>query len=151
MKRILSVLCIISMLASGFSAISSNAAETDEPCTEVVDAEPSAWYFCYNNAYASNYNGNLCVSISTQATEKMAKIGLKDLTVQYSYDGSNWYNEWNAGDFLACDTNRYSLSNYIMALDRNGCYYRISCTHYAQKSFLNTQSVSNTSNAVWIG
>ena len=105
----------------------------------------------YYNTYVSNYNSSLCVSISTVATESVEKIGVKDLTVQYSYDGTNWYNEWNAGDFLAYDTNGYSLSNYIMALDRSGCYYRISCTHYAQKSFLNTQSVSGTSNAVWIG
>ncbi len=151
MKKFLSVLSITSLLVSGITGIPVRAAETENICEETTDTERASWYLSYYNTYVSNYNSSLCVSISTVATESVEKIGVKDLTVQYSYDGTNWYNEWNAGDFLAYDTNGYSLSNYIMALDRSGCYYRISCTHYAQKSFLNTQSVSGTSNAVWIG
>lgn len=151
MKKILSVLCITSLLVSGIAGIPVTAEETENTCKETTNMERASWYLSYYNTNVSNYNGSLCVNINTRATESMEKIGVKNLTVQYSYDGTNWYNEWNAGDFLAYDTNGYSLNNYIMALDRSGCYYRISCTHYAQKSFLNTQSVSGTSNAVWIG
>lgn len=151
MKKFLSILCITSLLVSGITGIPVIAAESENICEETTDKERASWYLSYYNTYVSNYNGSLCVNINTRATESMEKIGVKDLIVQYSYDGTSWYNEWNAGDFLAYNTNGYSLNNYIMALDRNGCYYRISCTHYAQKSFLNTQSVTGTSNAVWIG
>ena len=150
MKKFISILCLISVLISGISAIPVMAEDANENHIETADKERASWYLSYHNTYVSNYNGSLCVSTNTQATENMEEIGVKNLTVQYSYDGTNWYNEWNAGDFLSYNTDQHSLSNYIMALDRNGCYYRISCTHYAKKSFLNTQSVSNTSNAVWI-
>lgn len=151
MKRILSVLCITSLLISGIAGMPVIAAETENICEKTTDIERASWYLSCYSANVSSYNGSLCVNINTNATEKMEEIGIKNLTIQYSYDNVNWYNEWNAGDFLAYNTNGHELNNYIMALDRSECYYRICCTHYAKKSFLNTQSVSNTSNAVWIG
>ena len=150
MKKILSVLCITSFLISGIPTISVNAEGIREESTEATDIERASWYLSYHNINVSNYNGSLCVNTVTRATESMEEIGIKDLIVQYSYNGNNWYNEWNAGDFLDYNTNGYELNNYIMALDRSGCYYRVSCTHYAKKAFLNTQSVNDTSNAVWI-
>lgn len=150
MKKLLSVFCVMSLLVCHVSTIFVHATELEEPCTEIVE-EPSVGIIREHSLSVSNYNGSLCVNAKTKAPSVMQEIGFKDLTIQYSYDGNNWYTEWNAGDFLAYNTNWHSLSNYIMALDRSGCYYRIQCTHYAKKSFLHTQSVSNTSNAVWIG
>lgn len=151
MRKILSVLCITSLLVSGISAIPTMAEEIDEKGTETTNIERAAGYLSYHNTSVSNYNGSLCVNTITRATENMEEIGVKDLTVQYSYNGIKWYTEWNAGDFLDYNTNGYELNSYIIALDRSGCYYRISCTHYAKKAFLNTQSVNGTSNIVWIG
>lgn len=138
------------MLLSTFPSINANAVDFDEPCTEIID-EPSAGLVYLYSLSASNYNNSLCVNAIIRAYSDMKEIGFKNVTVQYSYDGSNWYDEWNAGDFLTYNSNRYDLANYIIALDRNGCYYRISCKCYAQKSFLNTQSATVTSNSVWIG
>ena len=151
MQQFFPVLCLTSLLVFGNSPMPVMVAQADETCIETTDTERASGYLSYYSANVSSYNGSLCVNISTSATEKMEEIGIKNLTIQYSYDNVNWYNEWNAGDFLAYDTNRHALNNYIMALDRSECYYRICCKHYAKKSFLNTQIVSNTSNAVWIG
>ena len=102
MNKILSIICLASFLVSGFSAMPVMAEETPEICSETSSQERASWSLSYHNAGVSNYNGSVCVSISTQATEKMEVIGVKDLTVQYSYDGNNWYDEWNAaGSFYS--------------------------------------------------
>ena len=93
MKKILSVLCATSLLVSGIAGIPVRAAESENMCEETTDTERASWYLSYYNTYVSNYNGSLCVNINTRATESMEKIGVKNLTVQYSYDGTNWYNE----------------------------------------------------------
>ena len=149
MKKILSIFCVMSLLMCSVSSISVNAEEIEEHYTEIVE-EPYAGLVISYNLWVSNYNGSLCVNSTTNAPYNMEEIGLKDLTVQYSYNGSDWYDEWNAGNFLAYGTSGHTLSNYIISLERSGCYYRATCKHYAKEAFLNTQSNSNTSNSVWI-
>lgn len=149
MKKILSLLCVTSLLLCNMPSISAQAVEIEESCTEIVEMRYEGLVNGYS-IWISNYNGSLCVNADTFASSKMVEIGIKNLTVQYSYDGSNWYDEWNAGDFLAYNTEEHTLSNYIIALERSGCYYRVTCKHYAKESFLKTQSNSNTSNSVWI-
>ena len=148
MKKIYALFCMVSLLICSMSSISAKAAEMDESCTEIdMQSEGLIPYYDLN---VSNYNGSLCVNSITIASSAIAEIGVKNLTVQYSYDGSNWYDEWNAGDFLAYGTSEHILSNYIIALERSECYYRVTCKHYAKESFWKTQSNSNTSNSVWI-
>ena len=148
MKKMLSLLCMASLLVCSMSSIPVQAVELEEPNTETI--EPASVFIYAYSLSVSNYNGSLRVTAKTAASYNMEEIGLKDLTVQYSYDGSNWYDEWNAGDFLAYGTDNYSLSGYIISLERSGCYYRATCKHYAKESFWKTQTNSNTSNSVWI-
>ncbi len=149
MKKLLSLFCITNLLLCSKPSISVQAVEIEEPYTETVVPASEGLISNYS-LWASNYNGSLCVSSVMRTSSTMEEIGIKNLTVQYSYDNSNWYDEWNAGNFLDYGTNTYTLSNYIIALDRSECYYRVTCTHYAKKSIFNTQSDSNTSNSVWI-
>ncbi|MDE5738431.1 MAG: hypothetical protein K2H93_08700 [Oscillospiraceae bacterium] len=149
MKKILSLFCMVNLLLCNIHSISVNATEVEEPCTEIVEAH----YEGLVNYYVlsvSNYNGSLCVNAETFAPYYMEEIGIKDLIVQYSYDNEHWYDEWNAGNFLAYNAGNYGLFNYIIALERSGCYYRVTCKHYAKESFWKTQSNPNTSNSVWI-
>ena len=148
MKKMCALFCMVSLLIYSMSPISVQAVEMDESCTEIDMQSEGLIYNC--NLTASNYNGSLCVTSKTHAPSNMEEIGLKDLIVQYSYNGSDWYDEWNAGDFLAYGTSEHILSNYIISLERSGCYYRVTCKHYAKKSFGKTQSDPNTSNSVWI-
>lgn len=149
MKKILSIFCMMSLLVCSMSSISAQAVEIEEPCTEAVEPA-SAGLISSCSLKASNYNGSLCVNSTVYSLYQMEEIGVKNLTVQYSYNGSNWYNEWNAGDFRSYNAVNHMLSNYIISLERSGCYYRVVGTHYAKKSTFNTQSDSHTSNSVWI-
>ena len=62
MRKILSVLCITSLLVSGISAIPTMAEEIDEKGTETTNIERAAGYLSYHNTSVSNYNGSLCVN-----------------------------------------------------------------------------------------
>ncbi|MDE5753478.1 MAG: hypothetical protein K2H89_02900 [Oscillospiraceae bacterium] len=149
MKKMYALFCMMGLLTCSMSSISVQAAEIDEPCTEIVDMQSEG--LIYNcNLTVSNYNGSLCVNSTTFSPSNMEKIGLKDLIVEYSYNGVDWYYEWNAGDFLSDNAANHELSNYIISLERSGCYYHATCKHYAKKSFLNTQDDFHTSNSVWI-
>lgn len=149
MKKILSLLCMASLVVCSISSFSVQAVETEKPCTEI--AVPASEGLIHNYSLSvSNYNGSLRVDAKTFAPYNMEEIGVKDLTVQYSYDGNNWYDEWNSSNFLGYGTDAYTLSGYIIALERRGCYYRATCKHYAKESFWRTQTNSNTSSSVWI-
>ncbi|MDE5772821.1 MAG: hypothetical protein K2I06_14585 [Ruminococcus sp.] len=149
MKKMLSLFCMAGLLVCGMSSIPVQAEKIEEPCMETVVPASEGLIYEYSLS-VSDYNGSLCVNSTTSAPYAMKEIGIKDLTVQYSYDGSKWYDEWNSGNFLAYDTSEHTLSNYIISLERSGCYYRVTCKHYAKKSFGKTQSDPNTSNSVWI-
>lgn len=150
MRKIFSMFCVIGLVLYGVSAIPANAEEPKETYIEETEERYSGLLDgCYLNV--SNYNNSLSVNVSTVASSVMQELGIKNLTVQYSYNNSTWYDEWNAGKFCTYDSDEYTLSNYIMAVDHHGCYYRVKGTHYAKASALNTQSQFNTSNSVWIG
>ena len=149
MKKLLSLFCMASLILCSISPLAVNAAEVEEPCTEIVEVHYEGLVDSYS-LWVSNYNGSLCVNATTRASSNMEEIGIKDLIVQYSYDNEHWYDEWNAGNFLAYNAVSYGLSNYIISLERSGCYYRVICKHYAKESFWKTQSNSNTSSSVWI-
>lgn len=149
MKKMLAMFCMASLLVCSMSSIFVQAMEIDEPCTETI--EPASEGLISNcNLTVSNYNGSLCVNSTVSAPYAMEEIGIKDLIVQYSYDNEHWYDEWNAGNFLAYNIDKHTFSNYIIALERSECYYRATCKHYAKESFFKTQSHSHTSNSVWI-
>lgn len=154
MKKLMTILCVCGLLVCSISAIPANAEDLEDVmCTEsaAMDAEERASNLL--DEYwirVSNYNGSLFVTTKTTSTEPMQTIGIKDLTVQYSHDGSQWYDEWNAGDFLAENTNSYELNGYIISLEHNAKYYRAVCKHYAKKSFFSTQSIETVSNSVAI-
>lgn len=149
MRKLLSMFCVVGLILCSILAVPANAEEPEETCTEATEERYSGLLDGYNLS-VSNYNGSLCVVAETRASSVMKEIGIKNLTVQYSYNNSTWYDEWNAGKFYTCDSDEYTLSNYIMALEHHGCYYRVKGTHYAKASTLNTQSQFNTSNSVWI-
>ena len=149
MRKLLSMFCVVGLILCSIPAVPANAEEPEKTCTEAIEERYSGLISNYDLS-VSNYNGSLSMSASTMAHDIMQEIGIKNLTVQYSYNNSTWYDEWNAGKFCTYDSDEYTLSNYIMALDRHGCYYRVKGTHYAKESALNTQSQFNISNSVWI-
>ena len=82
----------------------------------------------------------------TYCDASVVKSGFKNLVVERRRSSSDsWSDYYDYG-------NRYSDSyaaslNTTLAVE-SGYQYRVSCKHYAKKSLLVTQSVSNTSNIV---
>ena len=85
---------------------------------------------------------------STHGTSEVVRSGFKSLTVERrksnSYDWEDYYEYGN----VYIDAAAASL-NTTLAVE-SGYQYRISCKHYAKKSLLVTQSISNTSNTVTV-
>lgn len=88
---------------------------------------------------------------STRASASMKSIGYKDISIEYSSDGVNWYVEKSVNDLLKSNSSSYNLNDYSVSV-KGGYYYRVSCDHYAKESgwFGSSQSVENTSNSVWV-
>ncbi len=104
---------------------------------------------CYLSVSASNKAIKL--SGVTESANKMKSIGYKDISIEYSSDKNNWHKEKDIDSLLKSDSLSYILNSYEISV-KGGYYYRVTLTHYAKESglFGSSQSVSNTSNSVWI-
>ena len=154
-KRIFAAILSCSLLLT--MPMQVNAAS---PETSVLNAKPGteaeiqatgliSYYFLTISGDAKK----LYISAHTHGTERLAKLGFKDIVVERSSNGvSNWTEEKDLGNKLKEDAISYTLSNYEVSVT-GGYYYRVKLTHYAKEDkllFPTTQSVQNTSNAIWI-
>lgn len=84
----------------------------------------------------------------THATQEVSKCGFKNLVIQRRASSSaSWQDYYDYGNVYA-DGSAANLSTTLSVA--SGYQYRISCKHYAKKSLLVTQSISNTSNIVTV-
>lgn len=99
----------------------------------------------------STGNKTIYISAKTQSNINMKTIGYKNISIEYSSDNVNWKEEKPNDDLLKSDSSSYYLNSYSVSVN-GGYYYRVSLNHYAKESglFGSSQSVSNTSNSVWI-
>lgn len=90
------------------------------------------------------------IAADIKAIESMKSIGYKDISIEYSSDKVNWKKGKSVDDLLKSGSSYY-LNNYSVSV-KGGYYYRVSLTHYAKESglFGSSQSVTNTSNSVWV-
>ena len=77
-----------SLLVCSISSISVHTAEIDEPYTDIVEVQSEGLLTSYS-LLVSDYNGSLCVNASTFSPAKREEIGVKDLIVEYSYNGKD--------------------------------------------------------------
>lgn len=87
---------------------------------------------------------------TTTSNSSMKSIGYTDISIEYSSDNIHWDREKPHDDLLKSGSSYY-LNNYSVSV-KGGYYYRVSLNHYAKESglFGSSQSVSNTSNSVWV-
>lgn len=84
----------------------------------------------------------------TYCITDVVKSGFKNLVVQRKKTTSTtWSDYYDYGDIYS-DT--YSTSINTTLAVASGYEYRVTCKHYAKKSLLVTQSISNTSNIVTV-
>lgn len=152
MNKTALILSIASILTYSIptTPVKAITADTEQVFTDEIQPRTVGLITSYE-IYVSERNGNLCINGYTKSGNKMKTIGFKDISVEYSSDGVNWNNEKPSFDLLNSDSNSYYLNNYSVSVN-GGFYYRVSLNHYAKESgwFGSSQSVSNTSNSVWI-
>ncbi len=154
MKRIFSIfLCII--IAVSFTQIDAIATNDVE---ELVK----------NNSFSSDVGGSsratglitsyelsldqsgttLYIYGLTTCILDIQKCGFKDLKIQRRKSSSySWTDYYEYGNVYV-EAVGANLSTTLVV--ERGYQYRISCKHYAKKSLLVTQSISNTSNVVTV-
>lgn len=103
--------------------------------------------------YVSISPGSKCIylSASTVASQSMTKIGIKNISIQFSENGwSNWQTVGSYSNQLVSGTSSFSCSGLYHSVSRSG-YYRVCLTHYAQKGLPiigDSQNINNSSNVV---
>lgn len=103
--------------------------------------------------YVSISAGAKCIYLnaSTIANQSMNKIGIKNISIQFSENGwSNWQTVGSYSNQLVSNTSSFSCNNHYHSVSRAG-YYRVCLTHYAQKGLPligDSQSINNSSNVV---
>lgn len=99
----------------------------------------------------SSSGKTIYINGTTASNLSMKSIGYKDISIEHSLDGVDWEEEKPLGDLLKSDSSSYYLNNYSVSV-KGGYYYRVSLNHYAKEKglFGSSQSVSNTSNSVWV-
>lgn len=95
----------------------------------------------------------ILINANVYASDVMAKIGFKDITIEQSSTGTGgWSTYFQPSDQMASDAMSHSLNNFLIAVP-GGYYYRVTLTNYAKEYgwfFPDSQSITNYSNVVWV-
>ena len=157
MKKLLFVLLSTTIITSQVIWLPATAENVNNisTCTDVENPEKpviTAGYLISDRFIAAaNSNGRLYVCGKTEGIVAMDTIGIKDIVVERSSNGtSGWTQIAYPSDCLKTNTNKCEMEKWITV--SHGYYYRITCNHYAYKSGYspNSQTDPNTSNAVYI-
>lgn len=154
-KKILSVALSGLLLAVTPVQLYANAAEYDNANVSTTNSGVSVYAAGLIATYTLSCTGGsktLYISASVYGTDTMAKIGFKNIKIQRSSDKNNWTTEKTISDQLSEDSMQKNLSKYSVSV-KGGYYYRVVLDMYAKENtwwFPETQSITVTSNSVWV-
>ncbi len=162
MKRIITTLLSFVMLFS-FSTLDISAKDIDYTVPVVLDfvltTEANPDITDETNTRASGLINSYGIGIGVDGTEliisgrtycttDVVRCGFKDLMVQRRASSSDSWKDYYEYGNLYREASAASLSTRLEVA--SGYQYRVTCKHYAKKSLLVTQSISNTSNIVTV-
>ena len=151
MKRINKFLAfIMSILILNQSSNTKINAYSTENSTETSSVK-TVGLIILHNLSVQCINHELAINSKTAAYEEMKKIGLKNIVIQQSSNGSTW-SDYATLDDMLINASEHELYNYTVDVT-TGYHYRIICDHYAKEKgifFPDEESISNTSNSVYI-
>lgn len=162
MKRIVSLL-LCAVILFGCCVFQSSAVEEENFIPYVVDFELTSVDLEMTNESADSRVSGLILSYGielsitgsslkiraqTNCVADVVKSGFKNFVVQRKKTtGTSWSDYYDYGDLY---NDSYSASVNTTLAVGSGYQYRVTCKHYAKKSLLVTQSISNVSNVVYI-
>ncbi len=161
MKKIicglLSVVLVFSFFAFDISAVSEEETtpsvidftltSADEFSGDVNQTRVSGLILSY--ALAVEKSGTtLSIKGKTACAADVVKCGFKNLTVERRKNSSSsWSDYYDYGDVYS-ESVASTISTTLSVA--SGYQYRVTCKHYAKKSLLSTQTISNVSNIVTV-
>lgn len=154
MNNIFLTLCVTGILIYSVPVMPAKALESSKSYVfyDEQNELTRAAGLIYNYSLSVSKSGRtLYINGTTAASDTMQTIGYKNVVVEYSTNGTNWYEEKDLGDLLKSDSKSYYLNSYSVSV-KGGRYYRVSCTHYAKEKglFGKSQSEDNVSDSVWV-
>lgn len=162
MKKIIAVLLSLITLVS-FSAFNISATDVNYEVPVVVDfslttntdldfadeSDTRASGLIFSTALGIATSGStLLIEGKTLCSMEVVKCGFKDLMVQRRASSSDSWRDYYEFGNVYVDTSTANLSTELAVA--RGYQYRVTCKHYAKKSLLVTQTISNTSNIVTV-
>lgn len=162
MKKIIAVFLSLITLVS-FSTFNISAADINYEVPVVVDfiltsdndidivdeSDTRASGLIFSTALGIAKEGsNLLIEGKTLCSTEVVRCGFKDLMVQRRASGDDSWRDYYEYGNVYVETSTALLST-TLAVAR-GYQYRVTCKHYAKKSLLVTQTISNTSNIVTV-
>ena len=154
-KKILSVALSALLLAVTPVQFYTNAAEYDNVNVSTTNGGVSVYATGLIATYALSCSaGSKTVYINAEiyGNYTLGKIGFKNIKIQRSSDQNTWTTEKTVPDKLSEDVMQKKLSKYAVSV-KGGYYYRVVLDMYAKEDtwwFPDTQSVTVTSNSVWV-
>ncbi len=150
MKKGIIGLCIISMLLNSVCVQNVKADSLNADGYYTADQNERAGGLIYQAGVSARlWYGYFSLSGFTDSTSTMASIGYKDISIQRSSDKIHWTQEKTIPDILNTNSSSNTLTDYLITVS-GGYYYRACLNHYADNGSGTTQTISNTTNAVWI-
>lgn len=122
--RIISILCVLSLIA-----IPAKAA-TKAP----VEPRESAYLQKYNSDARKSGEETIKISTCVTGTSVMADIGVKSISIQYSYDGEYWYPARTFNCIAFPEIMGHNKITHIASVEHTGTpgrYYRAYITFWA--------------------
>ena len=149
MKKLISLfmaLMVVSAVPMNASAEEITEYQQPEVTDEIV--ETVGYISDYSNTISTGTK-KIHMNISTYGYFTMSEIGFVDIDIERSSDNVNFTHERYADDKTITNSSSYHIGDYSWNVS-GGYYYRVKVTHYARYGS-STESITSTSNSVWVG
>lgn len=149
MKKLISLFMALMVV----SAVPMNASAEEIPeyqQPEVTDeiVETIDYISHYSNSISTGTK-KIHMNLNIYGSFTMSEIGFINIDIERSSDNANFTHERYADDKTITNSSSYHIGDYSWNVT-GGYYYRVKVTHYARYGS-STESITSTSNSVWVG
>ena len=125
------------------SVIDFTLSSADENLEDVVESRASGLILSYALSISKSGTSIKIIGL-TNCVSTVVKCGFKNLTVERRKNSSSSWSDYYEYGNVYRESTGASLSTTLSVA--SGYQYRVTCKHYAKKSLLSTETLSNSSN-----
>ena len=126
---------------------------TQEEFDEILSQNPNNQIAAYTSGLILSYSigisksgSKLVIAGTTFCGSNVKKCGFSVVTIKRRTSSTASWTTYKTYEDLYRDSYSYTLSKTIAVT--SGYQYKVYCTHYAKKSLLSTEKISNSSNVI---